>query len=378
MEPSPEPPPHNPTNEMSISADLSPDIPSQRIVLRPAFPNPDPIRAVAKDYFPSRKALETYVRQLKEGLQTLVQGPLDYRLASFMHSWNGSKLGVVQTEFETAASLVLATLDAGPYSTSMVTSPLATEEWGTLASACLAAIARGFSRPLTEASRKTYTALWESLEDVPQRKLEEDESPEFHSLFQRLKATTQHLNIHINADEPDGLRKWTSVTRKGVEETARRAALAEADMALHDWKVDQLTIRQQQLEETLNKTILERNVELFRTTARTLGLSIDGPMTAPPSRPTPSTGSKCTVSGSAPQPAQTAKAPSLPSIPDAPPPQTPQLDVITLTAAVQTAMQPFMARLAAIESAATQKDKPGTAAPTSHTDRVQTAVMPHP
>ena len=51
--------------------------------------------------------------------------------------------------------------------------------------------------------------------------LEEGENPEFHSLLQWLKATSQHLNIHINADESDGLCKWTSVVQKEAEETAK-------------------------------------------------------------------------------------------------------------------------------------------------------------
>ena len=82
--------------------------------------------------------------------------------------------------------------------------------------------------------------------------------------------------------------------------------------------------------------------------AASFGLTIGDPTTTL-SCPTPSAGGKRTVSGSTPQPVQPAKATPLPSVPDAPPPQTIPLDVVTLTAAVQTAMQPFMARLVAIE-----------------------------
>jgi len=69
-----------------------------------------------------------------------------------------------------------------------------------LASACLAAIARGFTRPLAEITRKSYAAYWEGVADIPQRMLDDGENPEFHSLLQRLKATTQHLDIHIVTD----------------------------------------------------------------------------------------------------------------------------------------------------------------------------------
>ena len=82
--------------------------------------------------------------------------------------------------------------------------------------------------------------------------------------------------------------------------------------------------------------------------AASFGLTIGDPTTTL-SRPTPSARGKRTVLGSTPQPVQPAKATPLPSVPDAPPPQTIPLDVVTLTAAVQTAMQPFMARLVAIE-----------------------------
>ncbi|KAN0105488.1 hypothetical protein V8E52_010982 [Russula decolorans] len=368
MEPSPEPPPPNPNpNETTpISADLPPDTPPKRTVFRVTFPDPDPIRAVPKDYFPSRESLGTYVGQLKEELQTLVQGPLDFRLASFLSSWKGSNLGVRETEFENAAHLTIAVLDAGPYPTSKITPPLEAEDWGTLASACLAAIARGFSRPLTEATRKTYTAFWEGIEDNPQRKLDDGENSAFHSLLQRLKATTQHLDMHINADETDGLRRWTSTSRKEIEEAARCAALAE------------LTVRQQQLEEDLKRTILERNVELFRTTANTLGLTIGDPTTTPHSRPIPSTGGKCTLSGSAPHPTRAPQPPSLPSIPDIPLPQVPSLDVVTLTAAVQTAMQPFMARLAAIESLAATKNLTRTETTAPRLNQVQADKQARP
>jgi hypothetical protein len=380
MEPSPEPPPPNPNpNETTpISADLPPDTPPKRTVFRVTFPDPDPIRAVPKDYFPSRESLGTYVGQLKEELQTLVQGPLDFRLASFLSSWKGSNLGVRETEFENAAHLTIAVLDAGPYPTSKITPPLEAEDWGTLASACLAAIARGFSRPLTEATRKTYTAFWEGIEDNPQRKLDDGENSAFHSLLQRLKATTQHLDMHINADETDGLRRWTSTSRKEIEEAARCAALAEVQTALHNWKIDQLTVRQQQLEEDLKRTILERNVELFRTTANTLGLTIGDPTTTPHSRPIPSTGGKCTLSGSAPHPTRAPQPPSLPSIPDIPLPQVPSLDVVTLTAAVQTAMQPFMARLAAIESLAATKNLTRTETTAPRLNQVQADKQARP
>jgi len=112
--------------------------------------------------------------------------------------------------------------------------------------------------------------------------------------------------------------------------------------------MDQLTSRQTQLEGSLRKSILERNVDLFQDMAASFGLTIGDPTTTL-SCPTPSAGGKCTVLGSTPQPVQPAKATPLPSVPDTPPPQTIPLDIVTLMAAVQTAMQPFMARLAAIE-----------------------------
>ena len=378
MEPSPEPPfqDTSPNETTPISADLPPDIPIRVIAMRPYFPDPDPISAVPKDYFPVREELGKYMGQLKAGLQTLVQGPLDYRLVSFMNSWNNSNIGVEQTEFDTAARLVLAVLDAGPscINTTQTKTPLGAEDWGTLASTCLAAIGRGFTRPLKEVSRKSYTNFWENIDDNPQRMLDEGENPEFHSLLQRLKATSQHLDIHMNADESDGLRKWTSVVRKEAEETAKRAAVAEVEIALTDWKVNQLSVRQQQLEETLRKTTLERNIDLLRSTAESLGLTVGDPSTIPHSRPIPLTGNKRTASGSAPLPAlSTSKAKSTPlqNIADGPASQAPQIDVITLTAAVQTAMQPFMARLEAAERRAAPTHYPS---PPLAAERLQTTA----
>ena len=356
MDPSPEPPPQNinPNETPPISMDIPPDAPIYMIAMRPCFPEPDPIRAAPKDYLPDREELGKYMGQLKAGLQTLVQGPLDYRLVSFMNSWNGQNIRIEQMEFDVAACLVTAVLDAGPCiaNSSQTSMPLEAEDWGTLASSCLAAIAHGFTRPLKEATRNVYIAEWENLEDNPQCKLDDSENTEFHSLLQWLKATTQHLDIHINADESDGLCRWTATVQKEVEETARCAAASEVDMALHSWKLDQLNIRQKQLKETLNRTLLEHNIDLLCSTAEALGLSIGDPATIPQSRPAPSIGSKRTASGSMPLPAlplMKAKPTFLPRAADAPAPQAPQVDVITLTATVQMAMQPFMVRLEAAE-----------------------------
>jgi len=97
--------------------------------------------------------------------------------------------------------------------------------------------------------------------------------------------------------------------------------------------------------------------------ASALGLNIGDSTNAPLSQPTPLTGNKHMVSGSTPQPAQPAKRPTLPSIPDTTSRQAPSMDIITLTAALQTAMQPFIARLAAIETSVhrTQPPQPNSA-----------------
>ena len=367
----PLPPDPNPRNENFPG--IPPDGPWRRITYRPTFPEPDPIRAGPANYLPSKEQTSAYSGQLRDGLQTLVEGPLDYRLTGYMNSWDESGLGVPRGDFDAAARLAITALDAGPRVSDTNMTPLGAEDWGVLASACLAAIARGFTRPLTEKSRKNYTAFWEEIEDIPQHIIEEGENPEFHSLLQRLKATNQHLDIHINADEKEGLRKWTLTARKEIEEAATRAASAEVEVALYNWKVDQLTMKQQQLEEALKRTTLERNVDLFRDTANTLGLAIEDLATGPPSRPTPLTGNKRTASGSTPQLARPAKSTPLSSVPDVNPPQVPVMDVITLTAAVQTAMQPFMLRLAAIESSTAAKNTKVTGAPTTQTNSAQVA-----
>jgi hypothetical protein len=137
MEPSPEPPPPdpNPSEATPVSLFAPPDIPLRRIAFRPTFPEPDPIRAVPGDYLPNKEQSESYAGQLREGLQTLVQGPLDYHLTSPLASWNGSDLGVQQKDFVTAARLVTAALDAGPHVINKNPTPLGAEDWGTLTSA---------------------------------------------------------------------------------------------------------------------------------------------------------------------------------------------------------------------------------------------------
>jgi hypothetical protein len=245
MDPPAEPPPPIPNPQEPTPVALPPDIPavSYRYATRPFFSAPDPIRAVDAGYFPTNNIFLPYINQLQDGLQTLIQGPLDYRLTSFLNTWSGSDIGVHQNEFDTAAQLVTAALDTGPHANTENPSPLEAVAWGTLASCCLAAIARGFTRPLLKVSRKTYRAQWEQVADNPQKIVEEGENPEFHSLLQRLKATIQHVDIHLNADEKDGLYKWTTTVRKEIEETARCLAIADIEVALQEWKNDQLVLR---------------------------------------------------------------------------------------------------------------------------------------
>ena len=111
MEPSPEPPPTGtnplPSEITPTPPELPPDIPLQRIVLRPTFPEPDPINATPADYLPSNEQLSSFAGELWVGLQTLVQGPLDYRMTHPLTSWNGAEHGVQQGDFETATRLVL-------------------------------------------------------------------------------------------------------------------------------------------------------------------------------------------------------------------------------------------------------------------------------
>ena len=141
----------------------------------------------------------------------MVKGPLEYRLMSQLNSWNGKDLGleVEQRKVDTAAELITAVLEAGPHVSNKILTPLGAEDWGTIAMACLAAIARGFMRPFKEANHKKYFSYFEEIEDNPQCPLEEGENPEFHSMLQRLKVTAQHLNIHsrVTYDWP---RPWES------------------------------------------------------------------------------------------------------------------------------------------------------------------------
>lgn len=181
MDPSPEPPPLDPNPKADTPSEIPPDVPSHRAVYSPTFPKPDPIRAVPENYFPDKEQLSAYTGQLQNGLQMLVQGSLDYCLTGFLSTWKGTDLGVEQREFETAARLAITTLNPGPRVTTENSVPLRARDWGSLASACLAAIARGFTRPLVEKSRKAYTNFWESLDDIPQHILEEGENPDLHS-----------------------------------------------------------------------------------------------------------------------------------------------------------------------------------------------------
>src|ERR1700755_2209772 len=154
MEPPPEPPPINPNPQVSPTPPhIAPDIPFRRTIFRPSFPEPDPIRAAPEGYLPSQEKVGTYARQLREELQELVRGPLEYKMTSPLDSWNEPSTGIQQRDVDTAAWLITTVLDAGPHATGKNPTPLRAGDWGTLATACLAATARGFARPLKEATR---------------------------------------------------------------------------------------------------------------------------------------------------------------------------------------------------------------------------------
>ncbi len=75
MDPSAESPPlPPPPNEKNhVPMDIPPDVPLRRIIAHPFFSGPDPVKAVPEDYFPNKEVLGSYVNQLRESLQSLVQ-----------------------------------------------------------------------------------------------------------------------------------------------------------------------------------------------------------------------------------------------------------------------------------------------------------------
>lgn len=123
--------------------------------------------------------LGTYVGQLREGIQTLIQGPPVYRLASSM---NNLSLGVRRTEFGTAARLVVAALDAGPHLTCKFSTlfgngrpPGAPSPWPALRPLLVGSL----HKTLVEATRGMFTAYWEGVEDNPHRKFNDRKSMRF-------------------------------------------------------------------------------------------------------------------------------------------------------------------------------------------------------
>lgn len=98
MDPSPEPPPTG-TNPLLSEAnpppsEPPPDIPPRWIALSPSFPESEPIRAIPADYLPNNEQLSSFAGELRTGLQTLGQGPLDYRLKIPFSLRNRTELGV--------------------------------------------------------------------------------------------------------------------------------------------------------------------------------------------------------------------------------------------------------------------------------------------
>ena len=74
----------------------------------------------------------------------------------------------------------------------------------------------------------------------------------------------------------------------------------DVELALYNWKINQLMTKQAQLDEAIKKTILEHNIDLLLNTAKDLGLNLGVSASPLHSRPAPVTGNRCTVLGSTP------------------------------------------------------------------------------
>ncbi|KAF8263535.1 hypothetical protein EI94DRAFT_1788452, partial [Lactarius quietus] len=292
---------------------------------------------------------EEHIKALKAEAIEAIQGPLMYRLAGRLESWEGEEFGVSTDNFHAACDIVLTALESGYYPTRSKTLLSATE-WAKLSSAALAAVGRGYCR--TENSSKEEEIKTARLQATDSACGDIDNHP-FANTFSRIIATADQLSVNLTVDENEsGLVSWLTQTEAQVKFRVERLAAAEVEEALLDWKKEQIERRFNAVEADIQRAVRERNANLLHQAAETLGVDLQS---APDvSRPAPRAGSKRTVSGSAPIP-RGAAAPLSPAPPAVPENSTqPQLDerlMAALAATVQQALSPVLDRMSVIEKA---------------------------
>ncbi|KAF8257615.1 hypothetical protein EI94DRAFT_1708800 [Lactarius quietus] len=292
---------------------------------------------------------EEHIKALKAEAIEEIQGPLMYRLAGRLESWEGEEFGVSTDNFHAACDIVLTALESGYYPTRSKTLLSATE-WAELSSAALAAVGRGYCR--TENSSKEEEIKTARLQATDSACGDIDNHP-FANTFSRIIATADQLSVNLTVDENEsGLVSWLTQTEAQVKFRVERLAAAEVEEALLDWKKEQIERRSNAVEADIQRAVRERNANLLHQAAETLGVDLQS---APDvSRPAPRAGGKRTVSGSAPIP-HGAAAPLSPAPPAVPENSTqPQLDerlMAALAATVQQALSPVLNRMSVIEKA---------------------------
>jgi hypothetical protein len=208
--------------------------------------------------------------------------------------FHGASVGAdMSTEvFNATVTMVIAALERG-YFTARDPTPLDPSNQARLSCALLAAISRGYHRQ--------YNTEKEGILDrVRAEAIDPDPLPKNPTLFHRLAATADNLSTHIRVDQ-EGYQDWYLTLKHDFNTKATKAATTDVNEKWLHWKAEHLERLAQQHEKEIVAQARNHGIEYFISTGQRLGLHITRDASSSISTPTPTTGRKCTVSGSLPR-----------------------------------------------------------------------------
>ena len=288
--------------------------------------------------------------QLKQEIADRLCGPLQFRTEGCLELWQGDIMGLDRDQFMAASRLVTLTLDSGYYPHHQYPL-LSAQEWASLASVVLAVIGRGYAHTNTNQNED----LLDDIQKLTQDTMIIRSNPPFGNMFDRLTATAEHLHTYLTPDN-EGASEWiTKLKDKTCFFTDHYASRAIAD-AMEQWKVHQIRVHSQSLEETIQCTVADSCKSMLIHAANEMGLTIgEDRASMPTPHRNPSCGAKKTTSSSpTPRGRKLTQTPQNPVPCKALPPTTAPLQCsdpsqLDLVSAFKEAMGSVLIRLEALE-----------------------------
>jgi hypothetical protein len=180
------------------------------------------------------------INKLDEKYSQALQDAMDGMSSPFRYTpdspfeFNGAAVGsdITAEDFNSAAVVVVAALERGYYLMRDAT-PLSTNDWARLACTMLTAIGCGYYQQHSLGQES-------ALEEIRAQALDPSPlTPKFPTLFHRMVATADHLEMQTGTDQ-DNYQDWILTAKMECMEKATKAATTVAEEQWHLWKANQI------------------------------------------------------------------------------------------------------------------------------------------